>query len=197
MAALTGPDGQEQWDEDAKDNYDRLVRQKDLYDGNEINSINFLRECYRRSFVQGDKNKGKWMGGGALVFNGANMRLNDNGYYYSMWRNFPNLEINPRKSSHDSDRDQYEIYLDQAGVILVGMCNRFAGVPFGPHTWLQSERHAGGSANPLQRIGHVLSYFDHKLNSNTQVGAFGYSPFSEKEMRALLVEDLPPYPFGP
>lgn len=199
MAALTGPDGKEQSDQDAKKNYDRLVTQKDLYDSDEINLINFLRECYRRIYPQQDKNKTKILGGGALVFNSANVRLNDNGYYYAKRTNFRNLELHLRTgflsgSSHDSDRDQYEIYLDQAGVVLVGMCNKFAGVPFGPHTWVQSERHAGASGNPLQRIGHVLSFFDHKLHSDMQVGASGYSPDSEKRGNALLVEDLSPYP---
>ncbi len=199
MADFTGPDGKEMTDhQDAKKNYDRLVSQKGLYNADEINLINFVRECYRRSYPQQDKQKSQFLNGGALVFNGANVRLNDNGYYYTKLKNTPNLTIYDRTgflsgSSHDSDLPQYEVYLDDAGVFLVGMCKKFSGVPFGPHTWFQSERHAG-AGNPIQRVGHVLSFFDHKLHDDMQVGAFGYSIYSEKRGNALLVENITPYP---
>jgi len=201
MADFYGPDGKELTDhQDAKKNYDRLVRQKNLYTSDEINLINFVRECYRRSYPLQDKNKCQFLNGGALVFNGANIRLNDNGYYYAMWTNIQGLTLHERTgvlsgSSHASDRPQYEIYLDQAGVFLVGMCNKFAGVPFGPHTWFQSEKHAG-AGNVLQRAGHLISFFDHKLHDDMQVGAFGYSSYSEKRGNALLVENITPYPSG-
>jgi hypothetical protein len=199
MADFTGPDGKELTDhQDAKKNYDRLVKQKGLYNSDEINLINFVRECYRRSYPQQDAKKTQFLNGGALVFNGANVRLNDNGYYYAMWTNIANLTLHERTgtlsgSSHASDRDQYEIYLDEAGVFLVGMCRSFAGVPFGPHTWFQSERHAG-AGNVLQRAGHLFSFIDHITHGDKQVGAFGYSDYSEKRGNALLVENITPYP---
>src|SRR5579862_8324126 len=97
MTDFWGPDGKELTDhQHAKENFDRLVRQKNLYNSDEINLINYLRECYRRSYPQQDKKKAKLLQGGALVFDGANVRLNDNGYFYAKWKSTQNLTLHKR-----------------------------------------------------------------------------------------------------
>jgi hypothetical protein len=207
---VSGPDGKENGgNKEATDNYQRLVKQSNLYNSTEIELINFLRDCYRRSHPL--LGGGVFVDGGALVFNGANVRLcADDGAFYRLWRNKSGLKIGMRTgplsgSSHASDEPQYEIQLDQAGVFLVGACSKFPNVPGGRHTWFQSEAHAG-AGTWLQTIGHTASYGAHVSSGYQQVGSFGYSEYSEKEVASgwvmsgrkanpLLCENRGPYLF--
>jgi len=162
--------------------------------------VDLLRELYRNS--QPFSDPAGFVAGGSLFFQGGNMRIaGDNGRFYELWRQMGGLALGWRTglltgSSHTSVVDQYEIRLHDAGCVLVGIADHL-GVPGGVHTWAQSERHAA-TGNPLQRLGHLWSFFDHKLHHHQQVGAFGYSPYSEKTPpnNPLVVQRLPELPTG-
>jgi len=190
-------------------NYQRLVNQQNRYNQTEIELINFLRDCYRRSAPQ--QGGGIFVAGGALVFNGANIRLcGDDGAFYRLWKNKDGLTIGARTgplsgSSHASDEPQYEIQLDKAGVFLVGICGNFPNIPGGRHTWFQSEAHAAAGTWG-QNILHAGSFGAHVASGYQQVGAFGYSEYSEKDVadgrvmsgrraNALLCQNRGPYFF--
>ncbi len=185
-----GPDGAEGGgNATATANYNRLINLN--FSTEEQRLSNFLRALYRASHAQGDLTQMPFVVGGALVYNGANIRISgDDGVYYSLWRHNPGLRTAPRTgplsgSSHQSDVEQYEIYLEGAGVFLVGISHNFGGIA-GPHTWFQSEKHAAmGSWG--QNIMHGLTYFQHAASGWQQVGAFGTSPYSEKSNNALVV----------
>lgn len=159
--------------------------------------VDQLRELYRRSQPLSDR--AGFVPGGSMVFLGANVRIaGDGGGYYHQWRLTGGLDIGWREgigrgSSHVSIERQLEVKITGAGAILVGVAEH-PGVPGGAHTWFQSERHAA-TGNLLQSIGHGWSFVDHKRHGNQQVGAFGYSPYSEKRPEPnnpLVVQDAPP-----
>ena len=173
----------------AAGNYQRLIAL--AFGAEEQRLSNFLRAIYRSSYAQPDPGQMPFITGGTLVYNGANIRISgDGGVFYWLWNNSPGLHTAPRTgmttgSSHQSDLPQYEIYLQGAGVFLVGMSNNFGPIA-GPHTWIQSERHAAmGSYG--QWMLHGGTYLLHAASGWQQVGAFGYSPYSEKTNNALIV----------
>jgi hypothetical protein len=170
-------------------NYARLINLN--FSADEQRLSNFLRALYRASHAQGDATAMPFLVGGALVYNGANIRISgDGGVFDWLWNNSPGLRTPPRTgllsgSSHQSDLPQFEIYLQGAGVFLVGMSNNFPNVQ-GPHTWFQSEKHAA-MGNWGQWVLHGTTYFEHAVSGWQQVGAFGTSPYSEKSNNALVV----------
>jgi hypothetical protein len=169
-------------------------------DEDEVRFVDLLRELYRNSQPLTDP--AGFVAGGSLFFQGGNMRIaGDDGRFYELWRQLGGLALGWRTgplsgSSHASIVDQYEIRLHGAGCVLVGVADH-PGVPGGVHTWAQSERHAA-TGNALQSIAHGLSWVDHKRHGNQQVGAFGYSPYSEKSPpnNPLVVQRLPELPPG-
>ena len=190
----------------ATKNYQRLVGLAGGYTGEELELINFLRRLYRNSTplqtLRGGG--GPFVVGGALVFNGANVRIaGDEGCYYRLWKNKSGLRTAPRTgplsgSSHESIVDQYEIYLEGCGCILVGMAS-LSPLTGGAHTWFQSEKHAAmGSWG--QNILHGLTFVQHVSSGFQQVGAFGTCPYSEKgtatTKNPLVVTNLPPYSYA-
>jgi hypothetical protein len=157
--------------------------------------VDMLRQLYRSSVPLSDQTG--FVPGGSLFFQGANLRIaRDGGRVYEMWRKLGGLATGWRNgplsgSSHASNLDQYEIRLNGAGCVLVGVAAH-PGVPGGAHTWAQSERHAA-TGNWGQTIAHGYSWVDHKTHDNQQVGAFGYSRYSEKSPpnNPLVVQQLP------
>src|SRR5947209_1857026 len=92
------------------------------FNSDEMSLANFLRELYRRSWPL--QTRQVLVTGGSLVFCGPNIRVMDGGAYYRLWKGKSGLTTRPRTgrlsgSSHQSDQDQYEIQLRDAGVILV------------------------------------------------------------------------------
>jgi hypothetical protein len=166
----------------------------------ELRFVNLLRALYRNSQPLTDQ--AGFVAGGSMFFQGANLRIaGDNGRFYELWRQMAGLALGWRTgtfsgSSHTSTVDQYEIRLHGAGCVLVGVADH-PGVAGGTHTWAQSERHAA-TGNVGQSIAHGLSWVDHKLHGNQQVGAFGYSIYSEKSPpnNPLVVQQLPTLPTG-
>lgn len=164
----------------------------------EARFVDQLRELYRSSQPLTDP--AGFVAGGSMFFLGGNMRIaGDGGRFYELWRTMGGLAFGWRTgvlsgSSHASNVDQYEIRLHGAGCVLVGVAEH-PGVPGGAHTWAQSERHAA-TGTALQSVAHGLSWVDHKLHGNQQVGAFGYSPYSEKSPpnNPLVVQTLPELP---
>jgi hypothetical protein len=157
--------------------------------------VDLLRQLYRSSVPLTDQTG--FVAGGSLFFQGANLRIaGDGGRVYAMWRKLGGLATGWRTgrlsgSSHASTLDQYEVRLNGAGCVLVGVAAH-PGVPGGAHTWAQSERHAA-TGNWGQTIAHGYSWVDHKTHDNQQVGAFGYSRYSEKSPpnNPLVVQKLP------
>lgn len=210
---LDSPDGYESGgNKDAQTSYERLIAVKGNFNDEETALINWLRQVYRNCVPLLDQREGQgpFVSGGSLVFNGGNIRLfRDGGRYYNLLKAKPGLTTAPRTgklsgSSHKSDKDQFEIQLHGAGVFLVGICNDFPGVPGGAHTWLQSERHAA-SGNWGQWLGHSGDFLSHVKSGYMQVGAFGQSPYSEKDVEGgrmvsgrkanpLLCIQIPTYP---
>lgn len=164
----------------------------------EARFVDQLRELYRNSQPLTDP--AGFVAGGSLFFQGGNLRIaGDGGRFYELWRTMGGLAFGWRTgplsgSSHASNRDQYEIRLHGAGCVLVGVADH-PGVAGGAHTWAQSERHAA-TGTALQSVAHGLSWVDHKLHGNQQVGAFGYSPYSEKSPpnNPLVAQRLPELP---
>ncbi len=161
----------------------------------EVAFVDQLRSLYRRSLPL--NGRGSFVPGGSLVFCGANVRIaNDGGRYYQQWLGACGLQRGMRTgtfsgSSHASDVDQFEIRINGAGCILVGRASH-PGIAGGSHTWFQSESHAA-TGHVGQSILHGLAWFDHKLSGNKQVGAFGYSIYSEKQPEPnnpLVVQSL-------
>lgn len=187
MVKLDDPDVYEAGeDKDAQANYKRLVNlvtQKKWLD-EEVRLANWLREVYRN--CEPLNGKDGFVPGGSLVFNGANIRLCcDDGDAYSTLKNDPDLQVKKRTgplsgSSHASDEDQFEIQLNGAGVFLCGVCLKFPNIQ-GKHSWIQSERHAAmGSWG--QNVAHGFDYVTHVSSKYAQVGSFGESPYSEKDI---------------
>ncbi|MCA9704910.1 MAG: hypothetical protein KDK70_03555 [Myxococcales bacterium] len=148
----------------------------------EVELVDALRLLYRSAQPLSDPTG--FVPGGSLVFCGANVRIaGDRGHFYERWLSACGLARGMRTgtfsgSSHLSDVDQYEIRLDGCGCILVGKAAH-PGVDGGSHTWFQSESHAA-TGHVGQSILHGLAWVDHKAHGNQQVGAFGYSIYSEK-----------------
>jgi hypothetical protein len=208
MTELSKPDPGEQTGE-AKANYKRLELLAQKWNDGEIAFVNVLRKLYRNAkplkykpvglqiiaeIAQEEGAKG-W--NGALVFNGGHVRVaGDEGYFYDAWKSDEDLAIGARTgrftgSSHLSSKDQYEVRLKGAGCILVGF-GEYPTIPGGAHTWFQSESHAA-MGNTGQWLLHGGAFVDHKLHGNKQVGAFGYSEYSEKPpiSNPLVVKKLP------
>lgn len=203
MAALSKPDRGET-DGEAKANYERLKKLAAKWSEPEIVFVNTIRKLFRNSKPLKFKPVGLQLlledakgSNGALVFNGGHVRVaGDDGFFYELWKADEGLKTGARTgrftgSSHASSRDQYEVRLDGAGCILVGF-DAYPGIAGGGHTWFQSESHAA-MGNVGQWLLHGGAYVDHKLHGNKQVGAFGYSEYSEKPpiSNPLVVRKLP------
>lgn len=165
----------------------------------EIEFVNILRQLYRNAVPLNDPTG--FIPGGSMVFCGANIRIaGDEGRFYEHWLSAGGLQRGMRTgllsgSSHLSDVDQFEIRLDGCGCVLIGKAAH-PGVEGGSHTWVQSESHAA-TGHIGQSILHGLAWVDHKLHDNQQVGAFGYSVYSEKlpsPNNPLVVQQLPTLP---
>lgn len=168
--------------------YEKLKKAASKFNETELQLANWLRDVYRQStpMKEIEENKGPLLIQGSDVFKGANIRLQgDEGMLYEKLKSMPGLKIAERTgklsgSSHQSDKDQFEIQLPGAGVVLVGVSENYNGVE-GTHTWIQSERHAA-NGTVLQSLGHGGSYFKHVKSGFKQIGAFGESPYSEKKI---------------
>lgn len=127
---------------------------------------------------------------GSHVFFGAHVVVGDNGARYTTWSaavDAGDLKGGTRTSSHykNVQVQQYEIILSGLGCILFGKTS--AG-----HTWFQNESWPAtesGMKGFGKMIAHgVLGYGAHKLSGNMQVGALGYSEWSEKKHQEVTVE---------
>jgi hypothetical protein len=140
-----------------------------------------------RSYVWGDALK-SFTNNAAEVFCGGHVRrTGDGGMLYDRWLQDPGLKRGERQtsSSHQSDYAQYEVIVPGRGVILVGCSNKYRTVN-NKHTWFQNEAHAA-TEGFVELTLHGADFFKHKASGNQQVGALGYSPYSEKEGSNPLV----------
>ncbi|QDV83821.1 hypothetical protein [Stieleria sp.] len=158
------------------------------YSESELRVVNAVRELYRRAAAETPGGAGAL--GGSRVFEGGHVLLNDKGTWYtwlkaragkSQKQNAGQSRV--RWSSHEStSQNQYEIPLGGLGCILFGKING--------KTWFQNEAHAA-TTTLSDSILHGLDWVKHKWSGNQQVGALGYSPFSEKNGTHLVLSHPP------
>jgi hypothetical protein len=174
-------------DAEAANAYNQLVILAAALNPTEIEFVNWLRKVYRNCSCATPSMSGSFVPGGALVFCGANIRLrDDNGKCYKKIKAKANLAIGSRTgllsgSSHESTEDQFEVRLGKLGCILIGYGPYHVGKQRmgGNNTWLQNESYAA-TGSWWETGGHTFAFVDHKMHDSQQVGALGYSPFTEK-----------------
>ena len=179
--------------------YNQLVAASAVLTPAEIDFVNWLRKVYRNCSCANPSNSSSFVGGGALVFCGANIRLrNDNGKFYKKLKN-KGLAIGSRTgilsgSSHESKNEQYEVRLGTLGCILIGYGPyNYKGTNMGGNnTWLQNES-AAATGSWYETVKHSFAFVDHKMHDSQQVGSLGYSPFTEKQGNALNCSPIPSY----
>jgi hypothetical protein len=126
---------------------------------------------------------------GSHVFYGGHVVVMDAGAHYAGWAaqlQARELKGGERWSSHYKGlaSKQYEVILPKLGCILFGKTAN-------QHTWFQNESWQAtesGLAGFGKWVAHgVLGYGAHKLSGGMQVGALGYSNWSEKNHSELVV----------
>jgi hypothetical protein len=98
------------------------------------------------------------------IFRGAHVVVSDGGVLYRRWRFLNSAE--DRKSSHESNDQQYEVAGPCCHAILVGT--------WGPHTWFQMENHAWGG----DKVDHLVDWANYVASSHNQ-GPYGSSKYTE------------------
>jgi hypothetical protein len=185
-------------DPTAQASYTRLAGLAGNFNDAEVALINWLRKVYRKCTPVVPE--GTFVPAGVLVFHGANIRLrDDNGKVYNKLKARNGLTVGDRTglttgSSHESKKNQFEINLRELGCILVGYGPfHFNGTRMGGNnTWIQNESHAA-TGSYSEWFWHGMSFVDHKWNNCQQVGALGYSPYSEKKGNPLNCRPVPAY----
>ncbi len=159
---------------------------------NEKGFCNQIRRLYNLAFTH--TATGTTGECGSHVFHGGHVVVMDIGRHYADWVaqiEADELTGKPRGgkkgawgtgSSHypNVKAQQYEINLPHLGCILFGKTGN-------QHTWFQNESWSATRGTTRWICHGVLGFGMHKLHNNRQVGALGYSDWSEKNATELIL----------